>query len=81
MDRRVRKTLPDGRVLVAGRFGAVPDSLPSPAWDVYVEGGEEQRAVGAPLAWTIGLVLGHDESRAAWIDGLAAEIEAEYRTN
>jgi hypothetical protein len=82
-DRLVRKTLPGGGVLVASFWGALgPAELaPYGTWAIWLEGDEEHKAVGSPLAWTISQLVDLRDGPPGWAAALAAEIETEFRSN
>lgn len=70
MSRHHRRTLDDGRTLIA-------QALDEPDWEVWIEGDPQAVCVGWPLPAVIADVLGynpaHDEW-PEWIDRWAEEI-------
>jgi len=81
----IRRTLPDGRVLVVAPGGlGVPLADGSVgAWRCFLEGGDSKPALGAPLVFVLMCLLGEEVAAAppAWIANLAAELELETRLN
>jgi hypothetical protein len=72
-----RKTLPDGRVLVASPLPEEPDGRVF--WECWIEGDASAVRLGCPLESTLADLVGYDvahDELPDWIGLMAREIEA-----
>ena len=76
----VRRTLPDGRVMLFEQWGVEP-ALGGVTWNVRLESDPGNPATGTPLLVVLALLLGYElvpETWPWWIDALADDVEAAF---